>query len=92
MDEFININYKFINNNSPLYPINPFSFYTPGCSKNLFKKLENICPICYENLSDKISYLSPCRHIFCPDCIDTWKKQRFSCPLCRAKINSINII
>lgn len=35
------------------------------------------CPICFENLSDKIK-ASPdnCEHIFCLPCLEKWSKVR----------------
>ena len=39
------------------------------------------CPICYESIVQKQTL--PCKHEFCLDCLETWKKEKHHCPLCR---------
>lgn len=39
------------------------------------------CGICYEE--DNISSL-PCNHEFCDDCLEKWKWEKMSCPICRS--------
>ncbi|CAK9176932.1 unnamed protein product [Ilex paraguariensis] len=45
-----------------------------------------ICTICqseYE-VGEIVRVMPHCRHIFHPSCVDTWLKQKASCPNCRA--------
>ena len=39
------------------------------------------CSICYETIQEKA--LVDCNHNFCHPCIQRWKHQKMSCPLCR---------
>ena len=41
------------------------------------------CSVCYETKAAKTKALLPCGHEFCKRCIDKWRKQNNSCPLCR---------
>ena len=41
------------------------------------------CSVCYETKSCSTKALLPCGHEFCKGCIDKWRKQNNSCPLCR---------
>lgn len=41
------------------------------------------CSVCYEKKSCSTKALLPCGHEFCKGCIDKWRKQNNSCPLCR---------
>ncbi|KAK3609254.1 hypothetical protein CHS0354_006179 [Potamilus streckersoni] len=54
-----------------------------------------ICPICFDTFKTPRSL--PCLHIFCERCIlslissangETWKPDRFNCPLCRSAITA----
>ena len=47
--------------------------------KNLILKMD--CSICYETIKEKA--LVDCNHNFCHSCIQKWKHQKMSCPLCR---------
>ena len=41
------------------------------------------CPICYDNISDIITY---CKHQFCKECMTKiyQKNYNFTCPICRS--------
>ena len=43
---------------------------------------ELLCGICYEMCVDAISL--NCTHIFCEECINTWKRLKQECPACRS--------
>ena len=45
---------------------------------------ELICCICTGVLEDPIE--SPCRHVFCSDCIKTWLSTKKTCPSCRSAV------
>ena len=45
---------------------------------------ELLCCICTGVLEDPVE--SPCRHVFCSECISTWLNTRASCPTCRKKM------
>lgn len=47
---------------------------------------ELLCTIC-ANLFIKPVTLA-CSHTFCQYCIETWKKKKSECPICRKKITS----
>jgi len=45
------------------------------------------CPICYDQLKDKL-LLSNCGHSFCTRCVYNWIIKNPSCPLCRASVSA----
>ncbi|AKU37479.1 ORF_064R [Scale drop disease virus] len=52
------------------------------------------CSVCLQLIADKendsrYAYLSTCTHVFCMDCIYTWKKINATCPVCRTEIGII---
>ncbi|AAL69877.1 SPV138 N1R/p28-like host range RING finger protein [Swinepox virus] len=57
--------------------------------------IDKECSICMEIVYEKkmkskfFGILSHCNHIFCIDCINEWRKQRNTCPLCRVTFSSI---
>lgn len=51
------------------------------------------CPICLtQNLSSNQIYNTTCNHIFCKECIQTWKKINITCPVCRTQIKSPDMV
>ena len=55
----------------------------------------NTCYICYIDCQDE-DYLNPCskncsKHLVHKKCIYEWKKTNNSCPLCRERLNNIDI-
>ncbi|KAL4453380.1 hypothetical protein ABPG74_017587 [Tetrahymena malaccensis] len=45
------------------------------------------CSICFLEIENKSSiYELECKHIFHSDCLDTWLKNKNSCPNCRSKV------
>jgi uncharacterized membrane protein YuzA (DUF378 family) len=46
------------------------------------------CSICTMPLDDgeAVAWITPCRHVFHPQCLRTWMDQRMECPLCRAPL------
>jgi SNF2 family DNA or RNA helicase len=55
------------------------------------EKLQSTCNICLEKISKPI--LEPeCQNLFCGECILTWLQKSDSCPLCRSKINSTELV
>lgn len=71
------------------------------------EKRKETCPICLDSIkdkkmedcNDKIDYedyftfgvASPCNHLFCSKCLDEWSKHNETCPLCRCKMENINL-
>ena len=51
---------------------------------------ENIikCPICYRMIF-AAKKPSNCSHIFCNICLDIWKEQSNTCPICRTYFSRI---
>jgi hypothetical protein len=45
---------------------------------------ELICSICQCVLNNAVE--SPCHHVFCKICIETWLQQNKNCPICRHKL------
>jgi hypothetical protein len=48
-------------------------------------KLEDPCPICYDDEVDELSE-TPCGHRFCTMCIKLWLEKNQVCPMCRCSI------
>ena len=44
------------------------------------------CPICRNLLLFSTIVTTKCKHHFCSDCLDTWKKQVPNCPICRENL------
>ena len=52
-------------------------------------ELNDPCSICFESATNPVS--TPCKHLFCLSCIDTWiKTGKETCPLCRSRLEWIN--
>ncbi|KAL3518457.1 hypothetical protein ACH5RR_021046 [Cinchona calisaya] len=50
------------------------------------KQLIADCPICLSEFEEReiVKLIPLCRHVFHPECIDTWLDSHVSCPLCRS--------
>ncbi len=48
-------------------------------------KEKEICPICREDLEDRVK-ITACKHLFHPDCLATWLKNHRICPTCRYEL------
>lgn len=51
------------------------------------KKIDDddlLCPICSERI---IETLTSCNHEFCVNCLSNWKKNKNTCPTCRASLS-----
>eukprot|EP00388_Colpodella_angusta_P010863 GDKJ01028109.1.p1 GENE.GDKJ01028109.1~~GDKJ01028109.1.p1 ORF type:complete len:240 (+),score=31.28 GDKJ01028109.1:11-730(+) len=46
--------------------------------------MDDVCPICVENIVDcsHICELPDCSHVFCRNCLRTWAKTHYTCPVC----------
>ncbi|XP_065518193.1 uncharacterized protein LOC136005026 [Lathamus discolor] len=51
-------------------------------------ELEDCCPICLGCWED-VSYVMPCLHQFCYQCILRWAETKPECPLCKGRIQSL---
>lgn len=51
---------------------------------------EEECSICLSEFKNR-SYIIPCLHNFCNECITLSKRNKNVCPLCKTKINSIEV-
>lgn len=55
------------------------------------KLIENDnCHICLSEIKKKV--LLNCGHSFCENCIDEWLKKKYTCPICRKKINNVMLL
>ena len=52
-------------------------------------KLDEDCPICYENNNEKNWVELPCRHKFHNECILEWLKIKNICPVCRQEFYNL---
>ncbi|AAR07495.1 143R [Yaba monkey tumor virus] len=73
------------------------------CMLNVLTEYEHLydiskdkeCTICMEKVYDKnvknvyFGLLSNCNHVFCIRCIDAWKKEKKTCPVCRTPFFSV---
>ena len=46
------------------------------------------CPICL-GPGKNLCFTSKCKHIFCMQCIDKWKRYSQKCPLCRTQVDKL---
>mmetsp|Transcript_43020 Transcript_43020/g.30999 ORF Transcript_43020/g.30999 Transcript_43020/m.30999 type:complete len:109 (+) Transcript_43020:733-1059(+) len=51
----------------------------------------SICLIDFVN-NEKVKVVPVCQHIFHPDCLEQWLKNRFRCPNCNIDINVENAL
>jgi hypothetical protein len=51
--------------------------------------LQSGCPICLtQDISSQQIFKTPCNHVFCALCIQSWTKTNITCPVCRTQIKS----
>jgi hypothetical protein len=46
--------------------------------------MSNLCPICYDILTKETTNSTPCKHIFCKRCMNSWRANHDTCPICRS--------
>lgn len=56
---------------------------------HILKFYKTPCSICLNKINNPFK-INPCNHLFCKNCINSWKKFNNSCPICRSII--INLI
>lgn len=60
----------------------------PQPVESVAMELEDRCPICLGSW-EEASYVTPCLHQFCYECILRWAETKPECPLCKRRIQSI---
>ena len=50
------------------------------------------CAICMEVLEKAKACQTPCKHLFCTECILDWLSQNTICPLCRTKVETSQLL
>uniref|UniRef100_A0A8B9EJR5 RING-type E3 ubiquitin transferase n=1 Tax=Anser cygnoides TaxID=8845 RepID=A0A8B9EJR5_ANSCY len=50
--------------------------------------LDTRCPICLDSWVNP-SFVVPCLHRFCFECIQRWAESKPECPLCKRRVSSI---
>jgi hypothetical protein len=48
----------------------------------------DVCPVCQDSMSEVNTYVMPCGHEFCADCLLSWLTQNHTCPTCRRPIEA----
>lgn len=54
----------------------------PDSVQNVTENTCATCAICLNDISEDKTILQ-CKHVFCTECIDEWKKKKNTCPYCR---------
>uniref|UniRef100_A0A8C0F1L7 RING-type E3 ubiquitin transferase n=1 Tax=Bubo bubo TaxID=30461 RepID=A0A8C0F1L7_BUBBB len=60
----------------------------PQHMKSGATELDSRCPICLDSW-EEASYVMPCLHQFCYNCILQWAETKPECPLCKRRITSV---
>lgn len=61
----------------------PFDIQTVAPISNDPVKEEDVCAICFENLSTiRYRRKTVCGHTFCSDCLQEWFHKKKNCPVC----------
>ena len=40
-----------------------------------------LCNVCYES-TNRTFVKTPCQHVYCKDCLETWLRKKRTCPMC----------
>jgi len=88
-----------LNNAGPKYDLHLIAdFYNEKDAKFLKESLnitpsKDTCSICLSTLNQSypLAVIDTCKHAFHKECLDTWHKQKFNCPLCRTNLSSLKI-
>ncbi|XP_066844398.1 E3 ubiquitin-protein ligase Topors-like [Anser cygnoides] len=67
---------------SPVLPSSPQQV------ESMATALDTRCPICLDSWVNP-SYVVPCLHRFCFECIQRWAESKPECPLCKRRVSSI---
>jgi hypothetical protein len=59
-------------------------YETAQAATTVAKVEEGMCPICKEKLVEPLS--TPCAHVFCKVCLETWLEENDTCPIDRTVI------
>ena len=54
-------------------------------AKQLESHLQDKCAVCLEELEEAM--VTPCGHVFCPDCVKELQSRKCKCPMCRGRID-----
>lgn len=46
------------------------------------------CPICFNNMKNKVVKYTICKHVFHKSCLNKWLQYKSSCPSCRSYVTS----
>jgi len=57
----------------------------------LMKEIENMCPICLDQITDVGICPIDTRHRFCNECLQQWYRQSRTCPLCREQVPACSL-
>ncbi len=56
------------------------------------KTEEQTCGICYTDLNDKNTVITPCNHAYCTSCFFKWLGRKETCALCRKVLLSDTMV
>uniref|UniRef100_A0A8B9DRZ0 RING-type E3 ubiquitin transferase n=1 Tax=Anser cygnoides TaxID=8845 RepID=A0A8B9DRZ0_ANSCY len=55
------------------------------CVESMATALDTRCPICLDSWVNP-SFVVPCLHRFCFECIQRWAESKPECPLCKRRV------
>lgn len=56
-----------------------------GSKKINYSSYNNTCLICLNTPQNKC--LTPCKHLYCQDCLASWLQNNSNCPICKYVFN-----